>query len=138
MPRSPIDLPAKIVATLDHVADMPQEASAPLAHYTLGANAAMNMRRYVVRHLEKADHYAAVRDRHLHVLDNMMIVNLIQAFERFIKDMASVCVDHLCDRVIDSRFDKLSVKGGFLAAHRSFGRDWDHWMAEFCASAWEL
>ncbi|MGM0485461.1 MAG: hypothetical protein ACQESR_01685 [Planctomycetota bacterium] len=77
----------------------------------------MNMRKYLVRPLEKVAHYPAVRERHLHVLNNMLLVNLVQSMERFFKDIASVCVDHLCDRVVDNRFDELSVKGSFLAAH---------------------
>lgn len=117
MPRPPIDLNAKVVSILDHVGDMPQEASSPLAHYTFGANATMNMRRYLVRQIERVEHYQRVRDRHLHVLDNMVLVNLVEAFERFLKDMAAVCIDHLCDRVIDNRFDELSVKGSFFNAH---------------------
>lgn len=117
MPRPPIDLKAKILSILDHVGDMPQEASSPHAHYTLGANLTMNMRRYLLRQFGRVDHRPAVRERHLHVLDNMVLVNLVQAVERFIKDMASVCVDHLGERVFDNRFDGLSVKGGFLAAH---------------------
>ncbi len=117
MPREPIDLSEKIIATLGHVGSMPPEAERPLAHYFVGVNAAINMRRYVLHQLDKVGFYQAVWKRHCHVLDNMIIVNLVQAFERFIKDLASVCVDCLCDRVVDNRFDKLSVKGGFLAAH---------------------
>lgn len=117
MPRPPIDLHAKIVAILDHVGNMPEEAETPLAHYMLGANAAMDMRRYLMRVVEKTSHYPAVRDRHLVTLNNMMLVNLVEAFERFVKEIAAVCVDHLCDRVFDNRFDELSISGSFLVAH---------------------
>ena len=47
----------------------------------------------------------------------MVLVNLIQSFERFIKDLAAVCVDHLFDRTIDGRFDEPQVRGSSLAAH---------------------
>lgn len=117
MPRPPIDFQAKIEDMLGHVGPMPDEATTPLAHYTFAANAAMSMRKYLVRPLEKVAHYPAVRERHLQVLNNMVLVNLAQAMERFFKDIASVCVNHLCDRVVDNRFDELSVKGSFLAAH---------------------
>ena len=117
MPRPPTDLPAKIAEILDHVGHMPEEAEAPLAHYILGANAPMYMRRYLMRVLGKTDHYPVVRNRHLATLNNMMLVNLVEAFERFVKEIAAVCVDHLCDRVFDNRFDELSISGSFLVAH---------------------
>ena len=116
MARPSIDLQAKILSMLDHVGQMPAEAATPLAHYTIGANAATNLRRYLVRQMAKGKR-SAVRERHLHVLDNMMLAHLVQAFERFIKDVAAVCVNRLCDQVADDRFDKLSVKGGLFVAH---------------------
>ncbi len=117
MPRKPVDLPAKIVEILDHVGDMPPEAEAPFSHYILSSNASVSMRRYVMRKLIDAGHYPAVRDRHFATLNNMVLVNLIQSFERFIKDLAAVCVDHLFDRMIDGRFDEPQVRGSSLAAH---------------------
>lgn len=119
MARPRIDLKAKILSLLDHAGEMPSEAAAPLAHYTFGANEVIGLRKYFVHQMDKTDHYPAVRNRHLHVLDNMILVQLVQAFERFIKDVAAVCVNHLCDRVDDDRFDELSVRGGFFAAHFS-------------------
>jgi len=75
------------------------------------------MRRYMMQKLENTGHYPAVRDRHFITLNNMVLVNLIQSFERFIKDLAAVCVDHLFDRTIDGRFDEPQVRGSSLAAH---------------------
>jgi hypothetical protein len=117
MPRKPVDLPAKIVEILDHVGDMPPEAKAPISHYILSSNASVSMRRYIMRKLKDAGHYPAVRERHFAALNNMVLVNLIQSFERFIKDLAAVCVDHLFDRTIDGRFDEPQVRGSSLAAH---------------------
>jgi hypothetical protein len=117
MPRKPVDLPAKIAEILDHVGDMPPEAEAPISHYVLSSIAAVNMRRYMMQKLEETAHYPAVRDKHFVTLNNMVLVNLIQAFERFIKDLAAVCVDHLFDRTIDGRFDEPQVRGSSLAAH---------------------
>jgi hypothetical protein len=117
MPRPPIDLPTKIMEIVDHVGDMPDEAEAPFAHYMLGANAAMNMRRYFMQVVDKTSHKPAVRNRHLVTLNNMVLVNLVESLERFFKEIAAVCVDHLSDRVFDNRFDDLSISGGFLVAH---------------------
>ncbi len=117
MPRKTTDLPARIVEVLDHLGDMPPEADAPIDHYILASNSSVNMRRYIMQKLESTGHYPAVRDRHFVTLNNMVLVNLIQSFERFIKDLAAVCVDHLFDRTIDGRFDEPQVRGSSLAAH---------------------
>ena len=117
MPRKTTDLPARIVEVLDHLGDMPAEANAPIDHYVLASNSSGNMRRYIMQKLENTGHYPAVRDRHFVTLNNMVLVNLIQSFERFIKDLAAVCVDHLFDRTIDGRFDEPQVRGSSLAAH---------------------
>jgi hypothetical protein len=117
MPRKPIDLPARIAEILDHVGDLPPEAEAPISHYILSSNAAVSMRRYVLRKLKETGHHPATRDKHFVALNNMVLVNLIQSFERFIKDLAAVCVDHLFDRTIDGRFDEPQVRGSSLAAH---------------------
>ena len=93
------------------------EAEAPISHYILSSLAAVNMRRYMMKKLGETAHYTAVRDRHFVTLNNMVLVNLSQAFERFIKDLAAVCVDHLFDRTIDGRFDEPQVRGSSLAAH---------------------
>jgi len=117
MPRKTIDLPARIVEVLDHLGDMPPEADVPIDHCILASNSSVNMRRYMMQKLENTGHYPAVRDRHFITLNNMVLVNLIQSFERFIKDLAAVCVDHLFDRTIDGRFDEPQVRGSSLAAH---------------------
>jgi hypothetical protein len=117
MPRKPVDLPARIAEILDHVGDMPPEAEAPISHYILSSSAAISMRRYMMKKLEETAHYSAVREKHFVALNNMVLVHLIQSFERFIKDLAAVCVDHLFDRTIDGRFDEPQVRGSSLAAH---------------------
>jgi hypothetical protein len=117
MPRKPIDLPAKIAEILDHVGEMPPEAESPVSHYILSSTAAVSMRRYLLRKLKATGHHPATRDRHLVTLNNMVLVHLIQSFERFLKDLAAVCVDHLFDRTIDGRLDEPQVRGSSLAAH---------------------
>jgi len=47
----------------------------------------------------------------------MLLVNQIETFERFLKEIAAVCVDHLAKCVLDDRFDVFSVKGSQLAVH---------------------
>jgi hypothetical protein len=51
----------------------------------------------------------------------MLLVNLVQAFERFLKETAAVCVDHLAEFVLDKRFDEFQIRGSVLAAHFGSG-----------------
>ncbi len=47
----------------------------------------------------------------------MVLVNLIEAFERFLKELASACVDHLANYVLDDRFNAFTIQGSGLASH---------------------
>jgi hypothetical protein len=47
----------------------------------------------------------------------MALVNLVEAFERFLKEMAAECVECLADVVGDDRLDVFQIKGGSLAYH---------------------
>jgi hypothetical protein len=47
----------------------------------------------------------------------MALVSLVEAFERFIKEVAAECVECLADLVADDRLDVFQIKGGSLAYH---------------------
>src|SRR5947209_4869789 len=115
MPRPPIDLGRKVKDILQHVGPLPPEADSPLAHYTRSATDVWNLLAYLERNLRGPGIYAAVRDRHVVRLNSMILVNLIETFERFLKEAAAVCVDHLAEFVLDKRFDEFQIKGGVLA-----------------------
>jgi hypothetical protein len=51
----------------------------------------------------------------------MALAGLIEAFERFLKELASVCIDALVRHVGDDRFDEFSARGGQLAFHLAAG-----------------
>lgn len=121
MPRPPIDLGTKLREIPLHVEDLPAEAERPLSHYRRSASDLWSLRAYVERKIRDTSHYQTVVDRHLATLDRMLLVNLIEAFERFLKEIAAVCVDHLAGCVLDDRFDVFPVSGSQLAAH--FGAD---------------
>lgn len=65
MPKKPVDLPARIAEILDHVGEVPTEAESPISHYALTSDAAVGMRRYLLRKLDETGHYPAARDKHL-------------------------------------------------------------------------
>jgi hypothetical protein len=50
-------------------------------------------------------------------LHGMILVNLVETFERFLKEAAAACVDHLARYVLDDRFNAFKVQGSALAAH---------------------
>ena len=117
MGRPPIDLESKIRDILQHTVNLPEEADRPLAHYNRSVTDAWALRDYVAKKLKKGRYYQAVAERHLAALNRMLLVNLIEAFERFLKETAAVCVDHLAKCVLDDRFDEFPLRGSLLAAH---------------------
>lgn len=50
-------------------------------------------------------------------LHGMILVNLVETFERFLKEVGAACVDHLARVVLDDRFNAFKVQGSSLAAH---------------------
>ncbi len=54
-------------------------------------------------------------------LRRMALASLIESFERFLKELASVCIDALVRHVGDDRFEEFSAEGGQLAFHLSAG-----------------
>ncbi|MFW5693402.1 MAG: hypothetical protein ACOCWL_04215, partial [Thermoguttaceae bacterium] len=121
MPRPPIDLDGKIPEILGHVEPLPPEADTPLAHYVRSGTESWNLLPYVERKFGERPLYQAVAGRHLGQLRSMLLVNLIEHFERFLKELAAVCVDRLASYVADDRFNVFRVQGSSLAAH--FGAD---------------
>jgi hypothetical protein len=47
----------------------------------------------------------------------MILVNLVETFERYLKEAAATCVDQLARFVLDDRFNAFRVQGSALAAH---------------------
>lgn len=117
MPRPPIDLPRRIKDILHHVQDLPAEASSPLAHYKRTSTDIWNTVQYVERAFDQVSLYRGPAQRHLGRINAMVLVNLIETFERFLKEVAADCVDHLANFVLDDRFSTFRIQGGGLASH---------------------
>ena len=47
----------------------------------------------------------------------MVLLGLVESFERFLKELAAECIDAIAGCVLDDRFDEFSIKGSQLAAH---------------------
>lgn len=117
MPRPPLDLATKVREIVRHVGALPPEAQSALSHYDRSSTDLWNLRLYVEKKIKGSAFYQAVADRHLAELDRMLLVNQIETFERFLKAIAAVCVDHLARCVPDDRLDAFAVKGSLVAAH---------------------
>jgi hypothetical protein len=106
-----------IAAVLAHTKPLPQEANSPLLHYRRKANDAHNLLAYVERNLSRVRTYQGPRDKHLRLLSRMTLLGVVEAFERFLKETAALCIDHVAPHVADDRFADFKVHGDRLAAH---------------------
>jgi hypothetical protein len=117
MPRPPINLNRKVREILAHVDPLPPEADTPLAHFNRSGTDLWNLLLYVERNFGQLSLQAAAVRRHMSRLHGMILVNLVETFERFLKETGAACVNHLARFVLDDRFNAFKVQGSSLAAH---------------------
>jgi hypothetical protein len=117
MPRPATDLPRKIKDMLQHVRELPDAASAPILHYRRTGAEIWGSLAYIERAINQGERYQSVVDRHLGRLYGMALVNLVETFERFLKEAAAECVDCLADFMVDDRFNVFKIQGSSLASH---------------------
>ncbi|MFI5454322.1 MAG: hypothetical protein ACHRXM_02625 [Isosphaerales bacterium] len=111
----------KIREILQHTSPMPVESTCPIRHLDRAANSIAALLKYLDIHLEAAGFYESVCEKHMAHLRRMALASLIESFERFLKELASVYIDTLVSYVGDDRFDEFSAKGSQLAFHLSAG-----------------
>ncbi len=121
MSPSSNDFDQRIKGILQSVQLLPDEAKAPILHYRRTVDDIWGALDYVKRLIAERERYQVVVDRHLGRLHGMALVNLIETFERFLKEMAAECVDRLADLVVDDRFNAFPVQGAALASHFGSG-----------------
>jgi hypothetical protein len=117
MPFPPIDLGRKVKDLVQHVQFLPADAATPLAHYRRTSTDLWTSIQYVERAFGQPGRYAAVAEKHLGRINSMALVNLIENFERFLKETAATCVDRLANYVLDDRLNIFEIQGGSLASH---------------------
>jgi hypothetical protein len=115
MPRPSIDLHQKVRELLSHVSPPPPESDRPIDHFEHAANETLALIKYIDDHLQLGTMHPAVYERHMFHLRRMALGSLIQAFERFVKGIAIVCVENLVQLVNDDRFEEFKLTGGALA-----------------------
>jgi hypothetical protein len=121
MPRPPVDLHAQLREIVTHVEALPAEAQTPLGHFTRTSSDVWNLYLYLERNLPQPHLSPAAIRKHMGRLHGMIVVNLIQTFERYLKEAAAISVDSLARHVLDDRFNAFKIQGSSLAAH--FGTD---------------
>jgi hypothetical protein len=89
MPPSADDFAKRIKGILQRVQPLPDEAKAPILHYRRTVADIWGALGYVERALGERTRYQAVVDRHLGRLYGMALMNLVETFERFLKEVAA-------------------------------------------------
>jgi hypothetical protein len=121
MAKSKPDLGRKIEGIVQHTNPLPAESTRPIMHFERTATSSVNLLKYVDDYLSAAGASGALYGENMAHLRRMALVSLIEAFERFLKELAAVCIDALVGYVGDDRFDEFSAKGGQLAYHLTAG-----------------
>jgi hypothetical protein len=106
---------------------LPPESARPIEHYRRGANDAWNLWQYFARNVQRASIYQTAYERHATRLRSMVLLGIIESFERYLKEVAAVCVDHIAPLVLDDRdrFKDFTLKPSGIAGHfadRSIGK----------------
>ncbi len=117
-----VDLDAAVRAIVGNHENPPPEAAQPAAHYLRTSNDHVKTLTDLTR---ACDVFATIsptaREGHLTRSRGMVLVNLIETFERYLKEAAAACIDLLARHVLDDRFNKFPLSGGVLAAHFAAG-----------------
>ena len=119
---------AQLVAAIpQHTDALPPESARPIEHYRRGANDAWNIWQYFSRNVQRANIYRTAYERHAVRLRSMLLLSVVESFERFIKEVAAVCVDHVAPLVLDDRdrFKEFTLRPSGIAGHfvdRSLGK----------------
>jgi hypothetical protein len=125
VPRPAIDLHRSVRSVLQHASPNIFVPECPISQFEQLANTGDSLIKYIDDHIDPNDVYPAVYDRHLGHLRRMVLAELIESFERFIKEVAAECIDHLAPYSADDRFDEFKPRGDRIAAFvnaKSIGR----------------
>lgn len=96
---------------------MPPESATPLGHYERSSLDLSNTVSYFNRKLQDVPKYEASFQKHMARLQSMVFANLVESFERFLKELAGVAINYCAPYVIDDRFDTFKVHSSAIAAH---------------------
>jgi len=115
--RPPIDLRERTANILSHTEPLGPEAQSPIIHYRRAVNMNFALIGYIEGHLGERPHYPANKARHMGHLRRLVLANLIETFERFIKELAAVRIDQLSSFVTDDRYNTLAHEGNVVVPY---------------------
>ncbi len=121
MRKTKTDLNRKIEEIVHHTSPLSPNSTSPIFHFERTADSSIDLLEFVDENLTTTAVSRSVFRDYMARLRRMALVSLIEAFERFLKELAAVCIDALVRHVGDDRFDEFSAKGGQLAFHLSAG-----------------
>lgn len=106
----------KTIAT--GVSDLSAVAASPKRHFQAAISAAYNAANYFDGVIERTpETRSAISSGHLRTVRTQALLGFVSAFERYLKEVAAVCVDVMSPLVIDDRFDVFAFKGAAAAGH---------------------
>ncbi len=110
MARPPIDLHQMVRQLLQHTLPLLPEADCPIDHFDASGSIGTSPINYIANHIDPRTVNPGVYGRHMGQLRRMVLAELIESFERFLKEVASVCVDFLAPYTLDDRFDEFAPR----------------------------
>jgi hypothetical protein len=119
--RPVIDLREKILDIVSHTKPLSSESQSPISHYRMAVNSNFNLINYIEDHFSEESYYPAIKADHMGHLRRLVLANLIETFERFVKELAAVCIDQLSEFVTDDRYNEFSANGNEVIAHFEAG-----------------
>lgn len=117
MPKPVVDFDKYLKRIPLHSQELPLDSAVPHRHYRRSSNDAWNLLLYFDRNIQRESVYGASFERHARRLSTMVLLAMAEAFERFLKEIAAECINHVAPCVVDDRLDVFSVKGNVIGAH---------------------
>jgi hypothetical protein len=117
MPKPAIDYNKYLTRIPTHSELLPAESSVPHRHYRRSANDAWNLLAYIERNFKRVNVYAASSEPHFRRLSTMVLLAIVEALERFLKEIAAECINHVAPCIVDDRLEVFTVRGNVISAH---------------------
>ena len=109
--RPPIEIRERIGDLLSHTDPLAPESQSPIRHDRRAVITNFSLIDYMDRHISENAHYPAIKAKHMGHLRRLVLADLIGTFERFIKELAAVCIDQLSGFVTDDRYNAFTARG---------------------------
>lgn len=111
-----MDLHTQVRKLLGHTSPPSTGSDRPLSHFERSINDGSLLLGYIRAHIDPAEVYGSVYGKHLGQLHRMILAEQIESLERFLKELAALCVDYLAPFTTDDRFDEFFPKRGDTVA----------------------